>query len=310
MLYQLSYLPAQSPLWGGRNDTTHPPSVKAGPLLRLACRRMATNPHTPPILQIDRLVTTFRGRDGSPFTAVDSVSLTLAQGESLGIVGESGCGKTTLGRTILRLIPATSGSVTYHAADGSTVDVLSARGGQLRALRRDMQIVFQDPAGSLNPRMKVWQIVSEPLLVHGLASGSRDLRARAGELLERCGLTREAADRYPHEFSGGQRQRIAIARALATNPRFIVCDEPTSALDVSVQAQIVNLLADLQRDLGLSYLFISHDMSVVSHLCARIIVMRAGKIVEEGPRDRIINEPSEAYTRELIASVPEPVVPA
>ena len=232
--------------------------------------------------------------------AVDGVSFELAPGETLGLVGESGCGKTTVGRTILRLLPATDGEVIF---DGRPVFEQNAT--EMRALRREMQIIFQDPGGSLNPRMRVGRLVGEPLLVHGLAEGE-ELRTRVEELLERCGLWKQAADRYPHEFSGGQRQRIGIARALALQPRMIVCDEPTSALDVSIQSQILNLLDDLQEEFGLSYLFISHDMAVVHHVCDRIAVMLDGKIVEVGERDRIINDPQHEYTRALLSAVPEP----
>ncbi len=232
--------------------------------------------------------------------AVDGVSLDLAPGETLGLVGESGCGKTTVGRTILRLIPATSGEVIF---DGKPVFQQSAV--DLRALRREMQIIFQDPGGSLNPRMRVGRLVGEPLMVHGLAKGD-ELQYRVEQLLERCGLWKQAADRYPHEFSGGQRQRIGIARALAVEPRLIVCDEPTSALDVSIQSQILNLLDDLQDEFGLSYLFISHDMAVVHHVCDRIAVMYNGKIVEIGPRDQVIHDPQHEYTKALLSAVPEP----
>ena len=232
--------------------------------------------------------------------AVDGVSLDLAPGETLGLVGESGCGKTTVGRTILRLIPATSGEVIF---DGKPVFQQSAV--DLRALRREMQIIFQDPGGSLNPRMRVGRLVGEPLMVHGLAKGD-ELQYRVEQLLERCGLWKQAADRYPHEFSGGQRQRIGIARALAVEPRLIVCDEPTSALDVSIQSQILNLLDDLQDEFGLSYLFISHDMAVVHHVCDRIAVMYNGKIVEIGSRDQVIHDPQHEYTKALLSAVPEP----
>lgn len=230
--------------------------------------------------------------------AVDGVSLDIHPGKTLGVVGESGSGKTTIGRAILRLIPATSGSVSFAGED-----VLAASPSRLRKLRQEMQIIFQDPSGSLNPRMRIREIVAEPLLVHGLAKPS-DVMDRVGELLERCGMPRSAMDRYPHEFSGGQKQRIGIARALAVKPRFIVCDEPTSALDVSIQSQIINLLRDLQREFGLSYLFISHDMAVVRHMCERIAVMYKGKIVEEGQRDQILYDPQHEYTQRLLASVP------
>ena len=231
--------------------------------------------------------------------AVDGVSFHISTGETLGLVGESGCGKTTVGRTLLRLIPATGGRVMFDGAD-----VYRASGAELKSLRRQMQIIFQDPAGSMNPRMRVLNIVGEPLMVHGLVKHKDDLRHRVEENLVRCGMPKAAADRYPHEFSGGQRQRIAIARALALEPRFIVCDEPTSALDVSIQAQILNLLKDLQRDLGLSYLFISHDMAVIQHMCDRIAVMYKGKIVEEGSKRAIIDTPQHKYTQSLLSAVP------
>lgn len=231
--------------------------------------------------------------------AVDGINFQIARGETLGLVGESGCGKTTVGRTILRLIPASSGSVVFEGKD-----VYQASGASLKSLRKHMQIIFQDPAGSMNPRMRVLNIVGEPLLVHGLVKSRDDLRERVGTMLERCGMPRAAADRYPHEFSGGQRQRIAIARALALEPSFIVCDEPTSALDVSIQAQILNLLKDLQRDLGLSYLFISHDMAVIQHMCERIAVMYKGKIVEAGAKRDIIDRPQHKYTQSLLSAVP------
>ncbi len=233
--------------------------------------------------------------------AVDGVSFDIGRGETLGLVGESGCGKTTVGRSILKLIPPTSGSVTF---DGQ--DVLAAHGARLKALRRQMQIIFQDPAGSLNPRMRVASIIGEPLVVHGLVKERDQLRDKVETLLVRCGMPRAAADRYPHEFSGGQRQRIGIARALALEPRFIVCDEPTSALDVSIQAQIINLLADLQSEFGLSYLFISHDMAVIGHICRRIAVMYRGRIVEEGPREQILGGAQHKYTQSLLSAVPEP----
>ncbi len=259
-----------------------------------------------PLLKVENLRTHFPIRTGifqrvtGHLKAVDDVSFEIRQGETLGLVGESGCGKTTVGRTILRLIPATGGRVLYK---GRNIFELSA--ARMRRLRRQIQIIFQDPVGSLNPRMRVGRIVGEPLQVHGIASGD-ELRTRVGDLLERCGLWRKAADRYPHEFSGGQRQRIGIARALALKPQLIICDEPTSALDVSIQSQILNLLQDLQDDFGLSYLFISHDMAVIHHVCDRIAVMLDGKLVEIGDRDQIIKDPQHDYTKALLSAVPEP----
>ncbi len=258
-----------------------------------------------PLLQVIDLKTHFPIRRGflqrvvGHVKAVDGVSFRLAKGETLGLVGESGCGKTTVGRTLLRLIPATSGRVIYKGES-----VFDQPAAEMRRLRREMQIIFQDPAGSLNPRMRVASIVGEPLEVHGLATGE-ELRDRVENLLVRCGLWKSAADRYPHEFSGGQRQRIGIARALALEPKLIVCDEPTSALDVSIQSQILNLLKDLQDEFGLSYLFISHDMAVIHHICDRIAVMYDGKIVEEGDREEIIERPKHPYTQALLSAVPE-----
>ena len=258
------------------------------------------------VLEVKNLKTWFPVRRGllqrtvGNVKAVDDVSFFVRRGETLGLVGESGCGKTTVGRTILRLIPNSGGEVHF---DGK--DVLAAGALDLRKLRREMQIIFQDPGGSLNPRMRVGGIISEPLEVHGITKSEDETRERVGELLVKCGLWKQAADRYPHEFSGGQRQRIGIARALSLNPRLIVCDEPTSALDVSIQSQILNLLADLQQEMGLSYLFISHDMAVIHHICDRIAVMYNGKIVEEGTRDEIINAPKHEYTQALLSAVPE-----
>ncbi len=229
--------------------------------------------------------------------AVDDVSFELGAGETLGLVGESGSGKTTVGRAVLRLIPRTGGEIVF---DGSDVGTL--KGPSLKSFRRRAQIIFQDPGGSLDPRFRVWETVAEPLLVHGLARGRDELRSKAAAALERCGLDSGALDRYPHQFSGGQRQRVAIARALVLSPALVVCDEPTSALDVSVQAQVLNLLSDLQRELGMAYLFISHDLGVVGHMCHRIAVMRAGRIVEIGDRDEVLERPREPYTRSLLGA--------
>ena len=221
-------------------------------------------------------------------------------GETLGLVGESGCGKSTLCRTVLQLLEPTSGSVRF---EGREIAGLSRR--QMRPLRREMQMVFQDPYASLNPRKRVGQIVGDPLKLQGVASGG-ELRRQVQELLERVGLSSEHYNRYPHEFSGGQRQRIGIARALALKPKLIVADEPVSALDVSIQAQIVNLLDDLQDELGLTYVFVAHDIGVVRHVSDRIAVMHEGKIVEEGPADQVCEHPSHPYTKTLLAAVPIP----
>ena len=233
--------------------------------------------------------------------AVDDVTFSIKKGEALGLVGESGCGKTTTGRCILQLYKPTSGQVIFN-----DVDVPALGKKDLRNVRREMQIIFQDPYGSLNPRMTCGDIVGEPLKVHKLTSNKGEYRDRVSELLLTCGLNPYMADRYPHEFSGGQRQRIGIARALAVNPSFIVCDEPVSALDVSIQAQIVNLLEDLQDQLGLTYLFIAHDLSVVKHISDRIAVMYLGHIVEVADRNELYENPIHPYTKALLSAIPIP----
>lgn len=259
-----------------------------------------------PLLEVHDLKTYFPiragffGRIAGYVKAVDGVSFRIHPGKTLGLVGESGCGKTTVGRTILRLVPAVSGRILFDGCD-----VLQIPPARLKPLRRQMQIMFQDPYGSLNPRMNVETIVGEPLKVHGIASGS-SRRQRVVELLEQVGLSPRYLDRYPHEFSGGQRQRIGIARALALGPKFLVCDEPVSALDVSIQSQIINLLMDLQVRLGLTYLFIAHDLAVVRHISDEVAVMYLGRIVEHAPRDILFERPLHPYTQALLSAIPVP----
>ncbi|WP_299820370.1 dipeptide ABC transporter ATP-binding protein [uncultured Jannaschia sp.] len=259
-----------------------------------------------PVLRVRGLTKHFPVRRGmlrrvvGTVQAVTDVSFDLAEGETLAIVGESGCGKSTIGRSLLRLIEPTSGAVSL---DGEDVMALDARG--LRDMRKRMQIIFQDPYGSLNPRMSVAETLAEPLRLHGLA-GPDDVDAKVAELLETCGLQPWHAGRFPHEFSGGQRQRVGIARALATRPRVIVCDEPVSALDVSVQAQIVNLLQDLQAEFGIAYVFISHDLAVVRHMAARVAVVYLGRVVELAAASDLFAAPRHPYTRSLIAAAPRP----
>ena len=244
----------------------------------------------------------FGGGAKGEVRAVDDVSLAIQSGETLGVVGESGSGKSTLGRLVLRLIEPTSGKIVFEGRD-----LLAASNSAMRSLRRDMQIIFQDPFGSLDPRMRVEDVISEPLIVYE-RMGAAARSTRVAELLRAVGLDSSAMRRFPHEFSGGQRQRIGIARALALHPKFIVADEPVSALDVSVGAQIVNLMARLQREFGLTYLFISHSMPVVRYLATRIAVMYRGKIVEIGPTEKITERPQHAYTRSLLEATPEVII--
>ena len=270
--------------------------------------QQAASPAGEPVLRVQGLVKHFPVRVGVLFKrtigqvrAVDGVSFDLAQGETLGVVGESGCGKSTLAQVLMRLEPPTAGSVHF----GQT-DLFSLRGQELRRLRRDVQIVLQDPYTSLNPRMTVGDIVGEPFEIHPEVAPKGSRRDRVRELLDVVGLNPEHIHRYPHQFSGGQRQRIGIARALALRPKVVICDEPVSALDVSIQAQVVNLLAQLQRQFGLSYLFIAHDLSVVRHLSDRVAVMYLGKFVEVGTEDQIYNHPAHPYTQALLSAVPVP----
>jgi len=271
---------------------------------------LATKENTNRLLEVHNLKKYFPVRKGilrrvvAHVKAVDDVSFFINKGETLGMVGESGCGKTTVGRTLLRLLEPTDGSVTLHTDEGA-VDLFKVGGRALKALRKELQIIFQDPYSSLNPRMTVGDIISEPLVIHKIGS-SNEREARVAELLEAVGLNPQYAKRYPHEFSGGQRQRIGIARALALDPQLIVCDEPVSALDVSIQAQVINLLEDLQKEFGLTFLFIAHDLSVVRHISNRVAVMYLGKVVEMCETEELFQKPLHPYTEALLSAAPIP----
>ncbi|MFC3745494.1 ABC transporter ATP-binding protein [Paenibacillus sp. GCM10012306] len=253
------------------------------------------------LIEVEGLKKYFNVGKGKVLKAVDNVSFNIREGETLGMVGESGCGKTTAGRTVLRLYEPTAGSVKYNGTD---IYKLSPR--KMKAFRRDMQMIFQDPYASLNPRFTVSDIIGEALDIHGMAGSSSERKKRIEELLDMVGLNHDHATRYAHEFSGGQRQRIGIARALAVNPKFIVCDEPISALDVSIQAQVVNLLKELQDRIGLTYLFIAHDLSMVKHISDRVAVMYLGKMVELAESEELYSNPIHPYTKSLLSAIPEP----
>jgi oligopeptide/dipeptide ABC transporter ATP-binding protein len=254
------------------------------------------------IISVKNLKKYFDVKDRGKLHAVDDLSFDIKEGETLGLVGESGCGKSTTGRVLLRLIPATGGQVIYRGED-----VLAAKPAQLKVLRRKMQMIFQDPYSCLDPRKTVRQIIAEPLLVQKLYKG-RALWQKVEELMAATGVTAEMADKFPHELDGGRRQRVGITRALALNPEFIVCDEPVSALDVSIQAQILNLLQDLQEKMGLTYLFISHDLSVVKHISQRIMVMYLGRIVEEATSEELFQQPLHPYSQALLSAIPVPKI--
>lgn len=261
-----------------------------------------------PLLEVRKLKKYFPvqkgvfGREKDYVKAVDSVSFSVQKGETLGLVGESGCGKSTTGRTVLRLLDPTEGEILYN---GHHIEKLS--GQEMRAYRREMQIIFQDPFSSLNPRMTVFDTIAEPIRVHQLATGP-DLEKRVYQLLSLVGLSRKQASRYPHEFSGGQRQRIGVARALAVEPKLIICDEPVSALDVSIQAQVINLLEEIQEEFELAYIFIAHDLSVVKHISDRVAVMYLGRIVEIAESEELYRNPKHPYTQSLLSAIPIPTI--
>lgn len=254
-----------------------------------------------PLIEVAGLKKHFHLGKGNVLKAVNDISFSINEGETLGLVGESGCGKSTAGRTILRLYEPTAGSVRFNGTD-----IYKLSPNKMKAMRRDMQMIFQDPYASLNPRFTVTDIIGEALDIHGLAGSRQERKKRVEELLDMVGLNPDHSTRYPHEFSGGQRQRIGIARALAVNPKFIICDEPISALDVSIQAQVVNLLQDLQKRLGLTYLFIAHDLSMVKHISDRVAVMYLGRIVELAESHELYANPQHPYTKALLSAIPVP----
>lgn len=254
-----------------------------------------------PLIEVDGLKKYFNLGKGNVLKAVNDISFSIQEGETLGVVGESGCGKSTAGRTILRLYEPTAGSVRFNGTD-----IYKLSPSKMKAMRRDMQMIFQDPYASLNPRFTVTDIIGEALDIHNMAGSRKERKKRVEELLDMVGLNPDHATRYPHEFSGGQRQRIGIARALAVNPKFIICDEPISALDVSIQAQVVNLLQDLQKKLGLTYLFIAHDLSMVKHISNRVAVMYLGRVVELAESEELYANPLHPYTKTLLSAIPVP----